>query len=176
MAKYLAKYLASPPIAVRRIDDYDGQTVSYWYQDHKTKRKKFERVDVLDYIGRMVQHILPKSFQRVRYFGLQATASFRKWAGAIREGIEKIGRAVKGVYQIVKEKKYRERYREIGGCDPFACRFCGKEMELMKIWNPKYGAIFDGLEDKKAVIGELESEESIKKGKKKVSFRQACVT
>ncbi len=60
LARYLAKYLASPPISVRRIVDYDGQTVSYWYQDRKTQRKKFERVDVLDFIGRMLQHILPK--------------------------------------------------------------------------------------------------------------------
>jgi len=31
------------------------------------------------FIGRMVQHILPRGFQRVRYYGLQAMTSFKKW-------------------------------------------------------------------------------------------------
>ncbi|MCI5131275.1 MAG: hypothetical protein D3904_07070 [Candidatus Electrothrix sp. EH2] len=61
LARYLAKYVASPPIAVRRIISYDGEVVKYWYQDHKTKSKVFEAVDVFTFIGRMVQHIMPKS-------------------------------------------------------------------------------------------------------------------
>ena len=44
LARYLAKYVASPPIAVRIIISYDGRIVKYWYQDHKSKSKKFESV------------------------------------------------------------------------------------------------------------------------------------
>lgn len=62
LARYLAKYVACPPIAVRRIVSYDGQRVKYWYKDHKEKSKKFEEVDVFTFIGRMVQHIMPKWF------------------------------------------------------------------------------------------------------------------
>lgn len=143
LARYLAKYVACPPIAVRRIVSYDGQRVKYWYKDHKEKSKKFEEVDVFTFIGRMVQHIMPKWFQRVRYFGLEATKSFKKWTRALREGVEKIGRVVKGAYQIVGSKKYRQRYKEIGGQDPMICRYCGCEMELWKVWHPKYGLIYD---------------------------------
>lgn len=32
LAKYLVKYVVSPPIAVRRIIRYDGETVKYWYK------------------------------------------------------------------------------------------------------------------------------------------------
>jgi len=118
LAAYLAKYVASPPIAVRRIVSYDGQTVKYWYKDHKTKAKKFEVVDVLSFIGRMVQHIMPKCFQRVRYYGLQATKTFKKWAEVIRKAVSRVKNMVKGAYQAVKEKKFRERYREISGKNP----------------------------------------------------------
>lgn len=45
--------------------------------------KTYETVDAEKFIGRMIQHILPKGFQRVRYYGLQATASFKKWYGVI---------------------------------------------------------------------------------------------
>lgn len=62
LARYLAKYLASPPIAVRRIIDYDGSNVTYWYNDHKTKSQQVETVSAEVFIGRMVQHILPKGF------------------------------------------------------------------------------------------------------------------
>jgi hypothetical protein len=34
LAKYLAKYVVSPPLSVRRIELYDGQRVKYWYNDH----------------------------------------------------------------------------------------------------------------------------------------------
>ena len=150
IARYLAKYVASPPIAIRRILEYDGQTVTYWYQDHKTKTKKFEKVDAFTFIGRMVQHIMPKWFQRVRYYGLEATKTFKKWAKVIQDGVRKIGHIVKGTYQIVNEKKYRERYKEISGCDPMICRYCGHEMDLFKIWHPKYGVIYNEFENLKA--------------------------
>lgn len=39
LARYLAKYVVSPPIAIRRIMEYDGKEVKYWYIDHKTKKR-----------------------------------------------------------------------------------------------------------------------------------------
>ncbi len=147
LARYLAKYVASPPIAVSRIVEYDGKTVMYWYRDHKSKAKKVESVPVFTFIGRMVQHILVKGFKRVRYYGLQATKSFSKWFEIIKEGIRKIGKAVKGAYEIVSPKKYQERYRDVAGKDPFVCRYCGGDMILWKIWHPKCGYIFDEEEE-----------------------------
>ena len=150
LAKYLAKYLASPPISVRRIHRYDGKTVTYWYKDHETKRKKVETVDVYTFIGRMVQHILPKGFQRVRYYGLQAAKAFGKWSEVIKEGLKRIGQLVGGAYQVLSGKRYRERYKEVSGCDPMMCAHCGAEMDLFRIWHPKYGVIYDELENIKA--------------------------
>jgi len=50
LAKYLAKYVASPPIAIRRILSYTGNEVTYWYKDHQTKGKEVVTVDVLTFI------------------------------------------------------------------------------------------------------------------------------
>ena len=143
LARYLAKYVASPPIAVSRIVEYDGETVTYWYRDHKSKAKKVETIPVFTFIGRMVQHILVKGFKRVRYYGLQATKSFNKWCEIIKAGIRKIGKAVKGTYEIISPKKYQERYCDVTGKDPFVCKYCGGDMILWKIWHPKCGYIFD---------------------------------
>jgi hypothetical protein len=150
LAKYLAKYVASPPIAIRRIIRYTGEEVTYWYKDHQTKKKEVVTVNVMTFIGRMVQHILPKGFQRVRYYGLQATKTFKKWVHAIKEGLRRVGRVIKGTYEVIAPKKYRERYQEMSGRDPLICRFCGREMDLWKIWHPKYGTIYDEWENLKA--------------------------
>ncbi|HSX80978.1 MAG TPA: transposase [Candidatus Saccharimonadia bacterium] len=55
LARYVAKYVVSPPIAVRRIDHYDGERVTYHYRSHRTERVERETVDVDTFIGRMVQ-------------------------------------------------------------------------------------------------------------------------
>ncbi len=167
LSRYLAKYVASPPIAVRRISEYDGQTVSYWYQDHKTKSKKYERVDVFTFIGRMVQHILPKWFQRVRYYGLEATKTFKKWSEVIREGVKNLGRLVKGAYKVIGKKRYRERYKDMNGCDPMICSYCEREMDLLKIWHPKYGILFDEFENIKAGRYGQEIEENREEDKRR---------
>ncbi|QGP61814.1 Putative transposase (plasmid) [Piscirickettsia salmonis] len=70
LIRYLTKYLSSPPIGLSRLDDFDGQKVSYRFNSHHTGQVEGETILALDFIGRMVQHILPKNFHRVRYYGL----------------------------------------------------------------------------------------------------------
>ena len=55
LASYVAKYVVSPPISVRRIDRYDGERVTYHDRSHRTERTEHETVDVHTFIGRMVQ-------------------------------------------------------------------------------------------------------------------------
>src|SRR5215475_4436836 len=55
LARYLAKYVVSPPISLRRIDCYDGHHVTNHYRSHKSERVERETVDVYTFIGRMVQ-------------------------------------------------------------------------------------------------------------------------
>jgi hypothetical protein len=112
LVKYLAKYVVSPPISIRRIDAYDGQTVTYHYQSHKTKKAEKETVDVYTFIGRMIQHVLPKGFKRIRYYGVQATKTFRKVKEIIRDALVKVKKVVKDAIKIIPQKGYRERYRE----------------------------------------------------------------
>ncbi|RNC77163.1 hypothetical protein DA717_11770, partial [Piscirickettsiaceae bacterium NZ-RLO2] len=78
LIRYLTKYLSSPPIGLSRLDDFDGQKVSYRFNSHHTGQVEGETILALDFIGRMMQHILPKNFHRVRYYGLQATTRFKK--------------------------------------------------------------------------------------------------
>ena len=65
LTRYLVKYVVSPPMALSRILAYNRVqgTVTYWYRDHLSQgRRTVETVDRTTFIGRMVQHILPKGF------------------------------------------------------------------------------------------------------------------
>jgi hypothetical protein len=172
LAKYLGKYLVSPPISVKRLMKYDGAEVTYWYKSHKTKEKEVVTVDVLTFIGRMVQHILPKGFKRIRYYGLQATRTFEKLKGVIYNALRLIGKVVNGFYRKIPRKSYRERYSEISKKDTFICSVCGGEMLLWKIWHPKYGVIYDEEEEgyKRYKYREL-SEELSKMKRDEYEFR-----
>ena len=143
VARYVAKYVVSPPIAVRRIDRYDGERVTYHYRSHRTDRVEHETVDVDTFIGRMVQHTMPKGFKRIRYYGVQATKTFAKVKAVIQAALAKVEGVVRGAVQIIARLTYRQRYAQSTGRDPLICPHCRGEMEVWRIWHPTYGMIYD---------------------------------
>jgi Putative transposase/Transposase zinc-binding domain len=146
LARYVAKYVVSPPIAVRRIDRYDGERVTYHYRSHRTERVEHETVDVDTFIGRMVQHTAPKGFKRIRYYGVQATKTFAKVKVMIHEALAKVKDVVKGAVQIIARLTYRQRYEQSTGRDPLICPHCQGAMGVWRIWHPTYGVIYDEVQ------------------------------
>ena len=153
LARYLAKYVVSPPIAVRRIEQYDGPTVRYWYQDHKTESIQHETLPVLRFIGRMVQHILPKGFQRIRYYSLHGNVRYEK----VRQQLERLLPTEtppdpRG-YRVLPRKTFSQLFLESFGQDPLLCPRCSQTMERELISHPDYGIIRDyGLLDTEPYI------------------------
>src|SRR5712691_7244674 len=146
LARYVAKYVVSPPIAVRRIDRYDGARVTYHYRSHRTERVEHETVAVETFIGRMVQHTVPKGFKRIRYYGVQATKTFAKVKAAIQAALAKVEGVVKGAVKIIARLTYRQRYEQSTGRDPLVCPHCRGEMGVWRIWHPTYGVIYAEVE------------------------------
>jgi hypothetical protein len=146
LARYLAKYVVSPPISLRRIDRYDGHRVTYHYRSHQSERVEQETVAVDTFIGRMVQHVFPKGFQRIRYYGVQATKMFATLKGLIQEALAKVKGIVKGAIKIIAPMTYRQRYQQSTGRDPLRCPHCHHDMGVWRIWHPTYGVIHDELE------------------------------
>src|SRR5919206_4586915 len=112
LARYLGKYVVSPPMALSRIIAYDRErgTVTYWYRDHQRGGQRTEEtVSRETFIGRMVQHILPKGFQRIRYYGLQATCILSQ----VREQLALVlHTAVQQAMDLLEMPGKRARYRE----------------------------------------------------------------
>lgn len=67
---YLARYVFRIALTDRRIVGLDDETVSFQYRDRKAGRTRICRVPGHEFLRRYLQHVLPKGFHKVRYFGL----------------------------------------------------------------------------------------------------------
>jgi len=143
LAQYLAKYVVSPPISLRRIEQYDGQSVRYWYHDHETKAIQHQTLPVLQFIGRMVQHILPKGFQRIRYYGLHGNVRYEKMRQQIAGVLPAHAPSDRNGYRVLPRRPFTERLRLRFGQNPLLCPRCRNVMERELIQHPDYGIIQD---------------------------------
>ena len=143
LARYLAKYVVSPPISVRRIERYDGRSVSYWYRDHKTGQIEHASLPVHQFIGRMVQHILPKGFQRIRYYGLHGNVRYARARQTLAAVVPAGTLADPRGFRVLPRKPFRQLFFESFGRDPLLCPRCQCPMELERIEHPRYGTLKD---------------------------------
>jgi hypothetical protein len=77
--KYLANYLCQPPLREQQLerDDAAGVTFRYRANDGEVQRAT---VPAQEFVRRVLQHVLPKGFQRVRHYGWRGAAAKEKWA------------------------------------------------------------------------------------------------
>ncbi|SRR6266545_2165394 len=145
-------------LALSRIVAYDQAqgTVTYWYRDHLHQgRKTVETVSRETFIGRRGQHILPKGFQRIRYYGLQATCMLKQLRAQLMQALHVAVQQVMDVGVVpLMRPRYRERMRSAFGHDPLVCPRCGGAMWLWQVWHPQYGMVYDELERMKQGVYE----------------------
>jgi Putative transposase/Transposase zinc-binding domain len=67
--RYLSRYLYRGVIAQNAIQPLPDHQVRYRYQHSKTKKICFKTLSDVDFLGKLIQHILPKGFRRVRDYG-----------------------------------------------------------------------------------------------------------
>lgn len=109
VARSVAKYGVSPPIAVRRIAGYEGHRVTYPYRSQRTERVEHETVEVDTFLGRMVQHTVPKGFKRIRSDGVQATKTFAQVKGVMQAALAQVEGVVQGAVKIIARLTSRQR-------------------------------------------------------------------
>jgi hypothetical protein len=141
LAEYLAKYVVSPPISVRRLEEYDGQQVRYWYEDHKTKAIEHATLPALRFVGRMVQHILPKGFQRIRYFGLHSNTRYQQIREQLAALLPGKGPSDPRGYRVLPRPEFTQLFLATFGREPLLCPRCETPMDLELVYHPDYGIL-----------------------------------
>jgi Putative transposase/Transposase zinc-binding domain len=67
--KYLAPYVFRVAISNGRLVSLENAQVTFRYRDSRTGQAKLCTLDVEEFIRRFLQHVLPKGFVKVRYYG-----------------------------------------------------------------------------------------------------------
>ena len=162
-ARYIGRYIARPALAEHKITSYDGQWVTFWFESHEEKRKVYRRLEAREFIERLIDHIPLRGFKMVRHYGLYA----RRSKGIAGEILSRCRNFLQQSFAFLsapaKVLGWRQRLIQTFGQDPLLCPRCGEEMELWRIWHPRYGDIFDLGRDSPGV--ELLDEKDSTKGK-----------
>ena len=82
--KYLAPYIFRVAISNRRILKQEDGQVTFRYQATDTGQERLCTLTAEEFIRRFLQHILPKGFVKIRYYGFFSSGS-RPHLAAIRQ-------------------------------------------------------------------------------------------
>ena len=88
---YLSRYTHRIAISNSRLVSADAQTVAFRWKDYRIKhgdRLKVMRLDTHEFIRRLLIHVLPDGFHRIRHYGLLASAARKANIAKIRHLLE----------------------------------------------------------------------------------------
>jgi len=69
VVNYIVRYVGRPALAQSRIINFDGESVSFVYTPHGSKKEKTETIHVFEFIKRLIIHIPDYHFETIRYYG-----------------------------------------------------------------------------------------------------------
>jgi hypothetical protein len=86
---YLSRYVFRTAISNARILRIDQTHVTFRFKDRHTQAWRTERLPGVEFLRRFLQHVLPRGFHKVRYYGLWHASkrglSHRAWVLLILE-------------------------------------------------------------------------------------------
>jgi hypothetical protein len=125
--KYLAPYVFRVAISNRRILCLENGQVTFSYTDSKTGQQKTRTVTAEEFIRRFLQHVLPKGFMKVRYYGFFCSAN--------RKTLHQIRRLLDCSPDDLEAEMDTELNRK--PTPGMACPACGQVMQLVSTLRPR---------------------------------------
>jgi hypothetical protein len=123
--KYLAPYMHRVAISDKRIVAIDDKHVTYTVKPSGTNHTVIRQVEGVRFVGSFLQHVLPRGFQKVRYYGWQSPNSRIeleevRWLACLLLGFSFVLAA-------------RRREAESAHLEPYRCEHCGGELAIVRI-------------------------------------------
>jgi len=125
--KYLAPYIFRVAISNRRILALEDGQVTFSYKDSATDQTRFSTISAGEFIRRFLQHVLPKGFVKVRYYGLLSAAN-RHLLDQARQLLNTVA---------VQSNPSNADRQQKDPVDPPRCPKCGTILRLLERLEPK---------------------------------------
>ena len=117
--RYLAPYVFKVAISNSRIVKVEDRKVFFKYQKPHSNRWRTMTLDVMEFLRRFLQHVLPTGFMKVRYYGFLHPAS--------SVALDKIRALIELTFgfEVVWQKP------KIEPIAPATCPHCGGELKYL---------------------------------------------
>lgn len=132
--QYVGRYTKRPVLAETRISDYDGNSVSFWFDDRNLHKKVFVTLPTEEFIKRIIRHIPDLHFKQIRYFGIFANRVKSKLCNIVLSILNK------KFIPSCDILSWRRRMMNQNDVDPLACPFCKTIMQFAFAVYPIRGA------------------------------------
>lgn len=130
--KYLAPYIFRVAISNKRILRIDDDKVTFRYRVSDTGQHRVCTLDAGEFIRRFLQHVLPRRFVKVRYYGL--------FSPGLRHKLTLIRLWLDRNESAKTEEDQAAVSTQTQSCnDDFRCPTCGQVMQLMQRIRPRRG-------------------------------------
>ena len=119
--EYLGRYVHRIAMADSRILEIQNNVVTFSYKDYRKEDGQQKpllltmQLQVFDFINKFLQHLLPASFQKVRYYGILASAG-RKQLRAIQKELK---------VKVPLRRTTAEIIEKLIGAPLDVCQHCG---------------------------------------------------
>jgi hypothetical protein len=88
--KYLARYTHRVAISNSRLLDYENGFVRFRYKDYAHgNRKRVMRLSASEFVRRLLLHVVPRGFVRIRHYGLWSNRQRREDLALCRRLLER---------------------------------------------------------------------------------------
>ena len=144
---YLSRYVFRTAISNARILAVDETQVTFRFKDRRTDTWQTMRLPGVEFLRRFLQHVLPRGFHKVRYYGLwhhsKRNLSSRAWLLLILDKptdaveVVKIADLLEALSQLAEVDDGQDMGNEGDDADSPSCPHCGSTRTTFLVeWPP----------------------------------------
>ena len=115
--EYVARYVFKTAVSNSNIISCKDGAVSYKYQNYKTQKIQTLKIPVMGFIRIFLQHVLPRGFQKVRYYGIMHPKN----------------RLIFNIVRLLLRAKFKLPNRYLDYRQSIKCPGCGADMVFVEI-------------------------------------------
>jgi len=128
---YLGRYVYKVAISPYRIITIENNQIYFYWKDYRDKKTKVMKLSPVEFIRRILLHVLPHKFQKVRYYGLLGNNKKIDNISLCRQLFNVVIDAFSELLSSM-ENDIRQIIYFFKGIDIAVCPFCGKGRMITK--------------------------------------------